>query len=225
MALRLQQSGVQPLGNYDGLDTEALAILGGEVGTFTDPLVTGTDLAAADADGSDGYVGVPPLHRRPAVTRTLVSGDRPLFLLDDGTANYGTLFGQVVGGTAGQVTSGAVLGPHTATGSGKITLWEKPGMYAVTLDAVDTSADGIVPSNATLAVGAPLYAQVGGLLTPVVGESFEAALVVARFVEFTTDQSLVTTPAHLTAALNSPSGSLGVQTRFTQAVFYWNPPV
>ena len=59
---------------------------------------------------------------------------------------YGTLFGAVVGGTVGQQVNGpttftgAILGPHTSTGSGKTTCWDKPGLYAVSLDAVDTTS-------------------------------------------------------------------------------------
>ena len=225
MALRLQQPGIQPLGQFDGLDSEVLTVLGGEVVTLTGVAVDGTDLAAKDADGSDGYVGLTPNHTRPAVTKTLASGARPLFLVDDGTANYGTLFGEVVGGTVGQQsTGGAVLGPHTANASGKLTLWDKPGTYAVTLDAVDTThPTGLVVENGGLAVGDPLYATSAGLLTPDSGSAFEA-VVVARFIEFSTDMSLVTTPVQLVSALNSPSGTTAQDIEFTQAIIHFNPP-
>lgn len=227
MALRLQQPGIQPIGQFDGYDAITLTVKGGEVGSLVGIALGPTDLAAKDADGSDGYVGIPPANRRPVVTTQLVEGMRPLMLIDDGTSHYGTLFGQVVGGTAGQiVTGGAVLGPHTATASGKLTCWDKPGLYAVTLDAVDvTAVTGLVPTNPTIAVGDPLFATDAGLLTPNAAASFEAGLVLARFVEFTTDQSLVTTPLQLVSALNSPSGSPGSQLVFTQAIFHFNPPV
>lgn len=227
MALRLQQPGIQPLGQFDGYDADYLNVLGGEVGSFIGVAVSGTDIAAADADGSDGYVGLPPANTRPAITVQLASGMRPLGLIDDGTLNYGTLFGQVVGGVAGKVvTGGAVLGPHTAAASGKLTFWDKPGTYAVTLDAVDTDSDGLVPSNGSLAVGDALYATSAGLLTPAAAKSFESgpAPVVARFLEFTTDQSLVTTPNYLVSALNSPSGSGAQQLNFTQAIIHFHPP-
>ena len=225
MALILQQPGVQPLGQYDGYDAEALTVKGGEVATLVGVLL-GVDEAAKDADGSDGYVGT--AHKtRPVATISLASGNRPLFLVDDGTTHYGTLFGAVLGGTVGQQVNGpnsftgAVLGPHTATGSGKLTLWDKPGHYAVTLDAVDTTAStGLVPGNSSLSVGDPLYATSAGLLTPDSSSSFEA-----RFVEFTTNRSLVTTPVQLVSALNSPSGSSAQQLQFYQAVIAWNPPI
>jgi hypothetical protein len=128
--------------------------------------------------------------------------------------------------------TGAILGPHTATGSGKVTLWEKPGLYAVSLDAVDTNSDGLNPSNTSLLPGQSLTyipsssAPYGGLLTPV-GSTAAAGntTVVGRFVEFETNGSLVTTPNKLVAALNSPSGivssvgPLGLQF----ASFIFNP--
>ena len=225
MALRLIQSGSQPLGQFDGLDADITGFLGGEVCSFTGVTIKssgGTDLAASDVE--DGYSGT-TTKLRPVVTKTLVSGMRPLFLADDGTTGYGTLFGRVVGGTVGQSTNGTVLGPHSATGSGKITLWSAPGTYAVTLDAVDvTAVTGLIPSNSAMSVGDPLYATSAGKLTPNSGAAFEA-VVVARFIEFQTNGSLVTTPNYLVSALNSPSGTLGspAQLAFTEAVIHFNP--
>lgn len=222
MALRILQPGIQPLGQFDGLDAQVQTIRGGEVARLAYININNPDLHAADVD--DGYVGV-AIQTRPVVTVTLTSGSRPLFLTDDGIAGYGTLFGTVVGGSVGQNVTGTVLGPSTATGSGKITLWDKPGLYAVTLDAVDTTAvTGLVPLNPTLAGGAPLYATAAGLLTPNVGAAFEA-VVVARFIEFTTNGSLVTTPARLVSAQNSPVGDVTnlLVNQFTQAVIHFNP--
>lgn len=215
MALRILQPGIQPLGQFDGYDGEVSALLGGEVVTLVGVRL-GNDTAAADVERAgvtDGYV--PNGHPvRPVVTRNLTSGNRPLFLADEGTAKYGTLFGEVVGTTAGQVsTGGAVLGPHTTAGSGKVTLWDKPGLYAVTLDACDTTpSTGLLPGNTTLSVGAALYASSTGLLTPDSGNQFEN-LVVGRLAEFSTDGSLVTTPNSLVSALT--------QTALTQAIFHF----
>jgi hypothetical protein len=230
MALKLLQPGVQPLGQFDGLDTEVLTLKGGEVVSFASVVATtATDKAAADA--FDGYVWSAS---RAVVTRNLATTARPLMLADDGIAGYGTLFGTVVGGTVGQVsTGGAVLGPHTATGSGKVTCWDKPGLYAVSLDAVDPSTtDGVQPTYA-LATGTALtFAPTGaaaasrGLLTPV-GSTLAGGntVVVARFVEFTTNGSLVNTPNYLVAALNSPSGSVSSAgpKQFSFAVIHFNP--
>lgn len=225
MALRLLNSGIEPVGSYDGLDSEVTSFLGGEVCTLTG-VALDSDNAAKDSDGSDGYVGTSS-KTRPAVTLSLSSGDRPLFLADDGLAKYGTLFGEVVGSTVGQVsTGGTVLGPHTAEASGKITLWDKPGHYAVSLDAVDTtSGTGLNPDNATLAVGDALYATSAGKLTPASGSTFEGGLVVARFVEFSTDRSLVTTPNHLVSGFNSPSGNAEQEIDFQWAVIFFGPPI
>ena len=233
MALKLLQPGVSPLGQFDGLDSEYLTLKGGEVVTFGTVTLTGTDKAASDA--FDGYLTPSSVQKRPVITKTLASGKRPLMLADEGITGYGTLFGTVVGGVAGQtaygpnstVPSTAVLGPHTASGSGKVTCWDKPGLYAVSLDACDTTAaTGLAPTNNTLNVGDPLYATTAGLLTPAVGSAFEA-FVVARFVEFSTNGSLVTTPNKLVAALNSPSSNVSsvLAGSFAYAVFHFSPGI
>lgn len=222
MALKLLQSGNQPLGQFDALDAQATSVLGGEVCTFTYvSRAAGTDDSAKDVE--DGYVAA--ANTRAAATTTLASGDRPLFLVDEGTSSYGTLFGEIVGATVGlQSTGGTVLGPHTATGSGKWTLWDKPGLYAVTLDAVDTTLNsGLVPTNPALAGGDLLYATTAGLLTPDSTAAFEVAAVVGRFIEFAPSGSLVTTPVSLTQALNSPVGASAPGAQFDVAVFHFNP--
>jgi hypothetical protein len=240
MSLKLLQPGTQPLGQFDGLDTEVLTLKGGEVVTFTavaapsqPGVYSGGDKAAYDV--FDGYVNPSGTAMRPAVTKTLVSTSRPLMLADEGILGYGTLFGAVVGGTIGQQVNGpnsytgAVLGPHTATGSGKVTCWDKPGLYAVSLDACDTAAStGLQPTNTSLTVGSPLSFSAAGLLTPNVGGSkVSGAPVVGTLIEFTTNGSLVTTPSSLVAALNSPSGnvsSVGPRS-FAFAVFAFAPPI
>lgn len=259
MSLKLLQPGIQPLGQFDGLDSDVLTLKGGEVVSFTSvttnsqPGVTTAGLDQAAYDAFDGYVNVSGTFKRPAVTRlwdgthlpsdgyTAVSGvatGRPLFLSDEGITGYGTLFGTVVGGTVGQTVYGPnstvaaanLLGPHTATGSGKVTCWDKPGLYAVSLDAVDTtSSTGLVPTNtSTLYSGVALGFTSMGLLTPSgSAQDITHGLVkVGHFVEFNTNGSLVTTPNYLVAALNSPSGSVSsVQTRaFTFATVYFAPP-
>lgn len=231
MSLKLLQPGVNPLGQFDGLDTEFLTLKGGEVVTLVSTSVPPGDKAAADS--FDGYTTPSGVQKRPVVTKTLDGYSRPLFLADEGITGYGTLFGSVVGGTVGQiVTTGAVLGPHTATGSGKVTCWDKPGLYAVSLDACDTTAStGLTPTNSTLDTGKPLYYTTAGLLTPnsaaaPLGLS-NALTVVGRFVDFETNGSLVTTPNRLVAALNSPSGIVSsvAAKSFAFATFYFNPPV
>jgi hypothetical protein len=206
-----------PFGQFDGLDTEATTLKGGEIVGFGRVNKDATpDKGAFDL--ADGYVGL-AIKYRPVITKTLTAGMRPLFLADEGTAKYGTLFGEVVGATVGQVVSGGTqLGPHTATGSGKVTVWGTPGIYGVTLDSVDTTAaTGLSTENATLTVGAALYATSAGLLTPNAGAAFEA-VVVARFIEFTTNGSLVTSTKAQVSALNSPVGGAAERLGLTQAV-------
>jgi len=246
MALILKQAGVQPLGQFDAVDTivadVATGIKGGECAIITGVAV-GSDLAAADADGRDGYVGTPP-GTRPVVSTVLNNGGSgtevtgPVGLTDDGGVGYGTLFGSVLGATVGQESfgpgsTGTFLGPHTAVASGKVTLWTKPGTYAVTLDATDQNATtGLQTSNPTLTIGDPLYAFAnGGLLTPnaggaVVNDSTDAnPLIMGRFLNFETNGSLVTTPISLASAANSPVGLPGVaqQQVFTEALIEFGP--
>jgi len=248
MALKLLQPGINPIGQFDGVDSEVLTFKGGEVcalkyvPTPTQPGITSAGFDEAAYDDFDGYMSLSHVQSRPAVTKTFTSTytGRPLFLADDGIFGYGTLFGAVVGGTVGQQVNGpnsytgAVLGPSTATGSGKVTCWDKPGLYAVTLDAVDTTAaTGLQPTNPSLVGGDAVGFNTSGLLSPTVsGTSLVTndgtiKTVVGHLVEFTTNGSLVTTPNYLVAALNSPSGNVssfsGLR-QLTQAVIYWAPP-
>lgn len=225
MSLKLLQPGTQPIGQYDGYDNEITLLKGGEVVTLVSVALSSTDKAAYDS--FDGYVndGTPlPSEKRIVVTRTLLAGTKLLMLADEGIAGYGTVLGSMVGETVGQNTSGTVLGPHTTAGSGKVTCWDKPGLYAVSLDACDTNATtGLQPTNPTLKTGDPLYAKLsGGLLTPQ-DNGTETDTVVARFVSFETNGSLVNTPNKLSQALNSPSGSAAPAKTFKYAVFYFHP--
>jgi len=216
MSLKLLQPGGQPLGQFDGLDTEVLTLLGGEVVTFGTVQTSTLDKAAFDS--LDGYVNSANLGKRVVVTRTIGANVRPLMLCDEGITGYGTLFGTVVGGTVGQVmtgqtvANGGVLGPHTATGSGKVTCWEKPGLYAVSLDAAcDSNATtGLRPTNATLTTGSALNVTSTGLLTPAAGQT---GTLCGRFVDFDTNGSLVNTTNSLIGALKT----------YAFATFYFNP--
>jgi hypothetical protein len=234
MALQPVQGGREPLGQFDGYFLDTLSFLGGEVCTF---IAVPSASNPGPADSADGYLyGGTTI---PAVTKSqlAVAQAGPYMLADDGTASYagtvstgyGTLFGTVVGGTVGQtqIGSGTVLGPPTQTGSSRITCWDKPGLYKVSLDACDpTAATGLQPTNATLTTGAPLFVEAKGsanpgFLTPLhtattVGWNGSLATVLARFVEFETNRALVTTPNRLVAALNSPSAN--PQVSLTQKV-------
>lgn len=218
MALLILNNTGNPLGQFDGYDAEYTTFLGGEVCKLVAAGLSLNDKAAQDID--DGYSGN-SLKTRPAVSKVMAGGatEGPLFLADDGTANYGTLFGTVVGGIGGQLVSGGtVLGPHTATGSGKVTLWANPGIYGVTLDALDTAANGLVPANSALAVGTSVSYTTGGKLTPEGAGSNKAASArtVGHFVEFTTGDTLVTTPKQQTLLYTAPN-----TLAFKYAVISW----
>lgn len=223
MALKPLQA-ILPFGQFDGYDTLttlATGVKGGEVGTLVSvPL--GNDKAAADVEYWDGY-GNPVPAVRTVVTTVIATSSRPLFLIDDGSKGYGTLFGELVGGVTGKKVyapgGGTQIGPHTAEGSGKLTLWGLPGLYAITVD-VSPGAAGLNTTNSACVTGAALYVTVGtGLLTT----TNTSTALAARFVEFSSDRSLVSTPQALVQAFNSPTGSAALTAAqiMTEAVIYW----
>ena len=256
MALILLQPGINPLGQFDGYTgtngsgVGVTAFKGGEICSWQAMAYP----AASSADVNDGYAytawGTTKGKVVPAISMNwnnstttvgvggLVVAQGPYFLSDDGTQGYGTLFGSIVGGSVGSQsyapypnnTGQTVIGPHTAIGSGKITCWDKPGMYAVTLDAVSQTASvGILPTNTAMHPGMGLmFNTVGQLCTAAeTGGTYALATgcpVIGRFADFSTNGSYVTTPQSLVAALNSPSGDVSsVQAlAFTQMNFWFN---
>lgn len=170
MALLMVQEGVQPAGHFDNLD--GYSPLGGEVYVLY-----------SKGAGTDGYQQV---GCRPAVTTDGYS----FYLVDDGNYGYGVLFGNTVSRTATGFTAGqdasTRLGPSTGFASGKLTLWDKPGLYAVTLDA-------LFDSEATLMAALP-----GAKLTVDSGTGklklgTMTGAPVATVVTYKIDESLVTT--------------------------------
>jgi hypothetical protein len=235
---------IMPMGQFDGHDTEVASFVGGEVCSLMYVANTvATDKAAYDA--FDGYVLASTTQVRPVVTKTFssavsLSPSGPMFLADDGIWGYGTLLGSVVGQTVGQTTYGygqvpsTLLGPSTATGSGKITCWGMPGLYLISLDAVDstnaTASTGLSPINAALTGGDALTFTTSGQLTPVgkkvAGSTYAyGSPQVGHLVDFNTNGSLVNTPNYLVAALNSPSGNMSSVTArsLLYATVWFNP--
>lgn len=203
MALRILNPSAPPLGQFDFEDGYLSSVKGGEICTLValSRTLTATEKAAADV--LDGYTNYSQKKRAGLTLNIAVKTARPLWLTDDGTTGYGTLFGEVIGAPAGLSTTGTNLGPHTAAASGKVTAWDKPGLYAVTLDATDQHATlGLQPGCTALVPQKALYPTILGLLTPTAGRSVGAdGPTVARFVEFeTTARSLVRTPASLVGA-------------------------
>ena len=223
MALFPYQPGLQPLGQFDAVDTEIASILGGEVMAFTAVATANSSTETSAQDQLDGYLydTTAPVQNR-AASRRAQSGDVNAFLAlaDDGTTGYGTAFGSTVGVPVGLSTTGTNLGPHTAVGSGKVTLWDKPGLYRVTVDALATDfvatiqGPGLTPGLTTLG-----YISGTGKLAHKNCNSVVASSAVAYFVDFATNSSLVTTPATLLSAsatrtnvILSFNGGLGTRT-------------
>lgn len=146
--LILLQPGIEPLGQFDIEDGDTDLVKGGEVAVFR-TITYSTDGYAADVIDQG-----PGIHLKlgQVATDGIVYG-----LVDEGTAGsgtslqqgYGTSFGSVIGAVVGQgtgfgtlsTTGTVVVGPSTIRGSGKATLWTKPGLYGVTPEAWQTQAE------------------------------------------------------------------------------------
>ena len=199
MSLKILQPGIQPLGQFDCLDSYLSSIKGGEVGTLFAAVRANSSSEKAAFDVLDGYTNVTDVQRAAIAPRVNANTVRPLWLLDDGTSGYGTLFGQVIGTPVGLSATGTNIGPHTAAASGKVTCWDKPGLYGVSADAVDITADGLVLANANCDPGAKIQPQADGILTLDTAAT-AVDVTVGRFVEFETSPFLVTTPPSLVGA-------------------------
>lgn len=216
MALVLLNNNGSPLGQFDGYDALLASMLGGEVAQLVNYGIAGADKHASDVN--DGYTVTGLNTVRPIATTTfgtVAATDGPFFLTDDGTTGYGTLFGTLVGAQVGQVvTGGTVFGPSTMSGSGKVTLWMNPGLYGVTLDALDAT----LAASTAVSVGTKLFYTAAGKLC-LTGQAVSNAAAVARVVEFSTGDTLVTTPRSLTRV-----GVSGGMLSFKYLVINWCPP-
>lgn len=136
MALKLLQPGLRPMGQFDVEDDDKASVTGGEIMTLA-AIGSNSDYYAADVEG----MGEGLFSNLASTGSTIV----PIFLADEGISGYGTAFGELIGSTVGQATSqsgATVIGPHTASGSGKVTLWHAPGLYAVTSPSTRNSGVG-----------------------------------------------------------------------------------
>ncbi len=210
MALFILQPGLQPLGQYDFDDTDLPNVVGGDLGVWDEQARTNSTSVKAAADTADGYIADlvdvgtatatrPMLRLADTATETY----KFFCLLDDGTASYyGTIFGKLLGGPVGLATSvqgSTTLGHHTAIGSGKVTAWEKPGLYGVSLDALDTD---VVPTASGNLYDTPLPGELlyRGSTTAKLTRATTSGDKVAMFVELSGTRALVTTPARLVGA-------------------------
>lgn len=186
--LILLQPGIEPLGQFDLEDDDVKLAKGGEVAVFK-----AVDAGETYASDVTSYVSALHLKLDRVATDGVLYG-----LVDEGVAGYGTSFGQLIGGTVGQGTGfGAraadgviTIGPSTVYGSGKATLWTKPGLYGVTSDAWADSAEFDV-----LALNDAVYgtAQDGTLDGKLTTDSVGNGQQVAVGLGLSTDTSLVST--------------------------------
>ena len=201
MALKLLNPGLRPLGQFD-LDDDAAALVGGEYVELQVDNVAAVEGYAADVGalvGADGGI----VNFTPASRTAARFGG----LADEGGAEYGTLFGDIIGGNAGAMTQfgtaggSVVVGPDTNTASGKVTVWAQEGLYGVTADAGgDPGAAGasdldslVIATNdqihASTGVAVSDFDRLGGLTINNVQDR------VGIYVSTVSDTSLVSTTA------------------------------
>jgi hypothetical protein len=199
MALFPMQPGLQPLGHFDCLDTSLTSVTGGEVMSLTAVATALSSTEKAAADATDGYLyDASGSITNRAVAYLAAAGDvnRFLALADDGLAGYGTSFGESIGVPVGMSTTGTNLGPHTAAASGKVTLWDKPGTYEVTVSSLASDFVSTLTSVG-LTPGASLGYNASSKLAHTACSGAVANSGVATFIEFSSSGSLVTTPPKL----------------------------
>jgi len=185
--LILLQPGIEPLGQFDLEDDYHALVVGGECGIFMD-----LD-EESDAYAGDVWAPGPRIHLHLGD----VPNDGELYgLVDEGSSGYGTLFGSIIGGTVGQgtgfgtlsTTGAVVVGPVTTRGSGKATLWTKPGLYGVTIDAwADEDEFAALPLNGNIYGSAEDGTLDGKLTTTLANQQ------IALSLGLSTDTSLVST--------------------------------
>jgi hypothetical protein len=221
MALYILQSGIEPLGQFDVLNTDASTIVGGMIGTWDESLRTQSSTETAAADVFDGYVDAEISESagsgNPGTTTGSTAAYRPLiriadstttddskamFLMDEGISSYGTLFGSVIGMFN---VSGTAVGPSTLTGSGKVTCWDKPGLYAVSFEAcysnknvtngaLEAGQDTPLPGDCLCRYGAT------GKICRYATATNPTLNKIGVYIEHATGGSLVHTPAKLVGA-------------------------
>lgn len=207
MALFILQPGAQPLGQFDLKDSDLSSLVGGLIGTWGEGSRTNTATETAAADVLDGYTADEVSQgtntaQRPVMQIANSAGqdNYAMYLLDDGIAKYGTLFGSIIGMFN---TSGTVIGPNTATGSGKVTVWDKPGLFAVTFEACysdrNVTNGALENGQDTPLPGDMLYRhRTTGKITRLANSSANNEIGV--YIEHSSGDSLVTTPSRLVGA-------------------------
>ena len=103
MALKILQPGLRPIGQFaldDDASNIATYLTGGEGGVLQ---ASSSDTAASDSKTSGPFSAATANHLE--VTFGGIAADGPVFLMDEGSAGYGTQFGELIGAVAGQATS------------------------------------------------------------------------------------------------------------------------
>lgn len=208
--LILLQPGIEPLGQFDLEDDDTALVRGGEVAVF-EAINFATDGYAADVFNSGPGVHLSLDSCAVAASGTVAPGEM-YGLVDEGTSGslgqkgYGTMFGSIIGATVGQGTGvggtpgvgTVVVGPSTVLGSGKATLWTKPGLYGATSDAFLSAAD-FTAAGAAAGLNAGLYGTTadgtndGKLASDAAGGTGVDGAKVALSLGAVTDSSLVST--------------------------------
>jgi len=241
MALKLLQPSLRPLGQFDLADADHASMTGGEC--------VALETASGEQAASD-VAQVGPYSNTDTLRFSLGHYKRGTLcgLADEGSASgYGTQFGHLVGSNAGQAvavplntgvasgTGAVVVGPATMKGSGKVTVWHAPGLYAVNAGPLATGTSGDITTQddngtanaplaaskadiaSTTAVNTAIFADASGkLLAAPVTEANRMvggvdSVGTARsdqlgvYCGHMKDSSLVSTPAYLAG----DSGSLG----------------
>jgi hypothetical protein len=174
MALTLLNPGFSPLGMFDLDDADQGALVGGE---YVEMQAAGVDLEAADVTSLLDAAGTLNFIRAQR-TAGNIGG-----LADEGSAgdnNYGTLFGSLIGTTAGLATNVAgftVIGPSTDMASGKVTVWAQAGLYGVSnqnANLLAAAANAVVESATTGILGTGAG---GDTVAIYVGDQLDPSLV------------------------------------------------
>lgn len=174
MALKLLNPGLRPLGMFDLDDDDAGALVGGE---YVELKADGfaAEAYAADVPGLQDSAGMVNF-ARAARTAGNLGG-----LADEGTSEYGTLFGELIGSNTGRATSqsgAVVVGPSTDRASGKVTVFAQTGLYGVTdQDATLDAATANAPLSAAAGTGLLTTAVSGHELGIYVGAMSDTSLV------------------------------------------------
>jgi len=177
MALKLLNPGLRPLGMFDLDDNDVGQLVGGE---YVE-LQAVADVAASDVGGLLDSGGTALSLQRTVRTAGQIGG-----LADEGGAgdgNYGTLFGTLVGATAGRTTSlpgggFTLIGPTTDAGSGKATVWAAAGLYGVTGSSIVDGANAVnTMVQGTAATGLLIVGGAGSDVGIYVGDMDDTSLV------------------------------------------------